>query len=489
MRKKILKIVSLTLGLTMLMGTLTGCGGELEEEVAVSPLTEKLYAEGDVDFQESTLGIYSGDKDVTSKMQNGCYYIYHDEYFYPVTYDWINYEGIGLGDGPDPESKTAVFDSTSIINIPTLFEGDKLFYFSTTGVYDYTTLERFKTLGWSLGLNNLQSNTTGRVFFETGESLEDGIASGNILTLELQNIYDFVANEDKASDGQFMIDKVGGVNITNKNVENGILTGLERGKAYDLEIYSGTEFMHYTASASVFYLKSYETYAIWECTPLQDYLYEIKVPDYLKTGYYDVSGTGFMRLVRGDKYNESTDYNEQLLFPFYDENEEISEEELTEEELKAQELEIARKAGMYSENDVLNTFVAKDETCFGYRAEEDDKNKENDEEDGPNMDKFFEASTTRTSIWLPKDKDVVVSIATNETTGSVYLEYSDGSQRRIPYNRLMGGYVLELTGTDQKADIVVKGLYKDYKIKLTNAESYKGQDGNLSIEESQKPSE
>lgn len=99
------------------------------------------------------------------------------------------------------------------------------------------------------------------------------------------------------------------------------------------------------------------------------------------------------------------------------------------------------------------------------------------------MDKFFEASTTRTSIWLPKDKAITISIATSETTGSVYIEYVDGSQRRVPYNRLLGGYVLELTGTDQKADIVVKGLYKDYKIKLTNAESYKGQDGNLSIEE------
>ena len=330
-----------------------------------------------------------------------------------------------------------------------------------------------------MGINNIQSNTTRRVFFEPGEDLTSGIESGNILTLELQNIYDFVANEDKASDGQFMIDKIGGVQITDKNVDNGILTGHEKGKAYDLEIYSGTEFMHYTASATVLYLKSYETYAIWECTPLQDYLYEIKVPDYLKTGYYDVGGQGFMRIVRGNMYNEKTDYNEQLLFPFYEE----LPEDATKQELEDLVKNTAEKAGMYSENDVLNTFVAKDETCFGYRAEEDDKNQDDGDDEGPDMDKFFEASTTRTSIWLPKDKAITISIATSETTGSVYIEYVDGSQRRVPYNRLLGGYVLELTGTDQKADIVVKGLYKDYKIKLTNAESYKGQDGNLSIEE------
>lgn len=481
MRKKILKIASLTLSLVMIMGTLVGCGGDLEDETPVTPLTEKLYAEGDVNFQESTLGIYSGDKDVTSKMQNGCYYIYHDEYFYPVCYDWKNYEALNLGEGPVPDGRKAVFDSTSIINIPTLFEGDKLFYFSTAGVYDYTTLERFKEIGWSLGINNIQSNTVGRVFFQPGETLEEGIESGNILTLELQNIYDFIANENKGSDGTFLIDKVGGVQITNKNIENGIITGLEKGKAYDLEIYSGTEFMHYTASATVLYLESYETYAIWECTPLQDYLYEIKVPDYLKTGYYDVGGAGFMRIVREESYNEKTDYNEQLLFPFYED----PDIDATEEELEELEKEVAQNAGMYSDNDILNTFVAKDETCFGYRAEDDDKNKEDEDEDEdtPNMDKFFEASTTKTSIWLPKDKNIVISIATNETTGSVYLEYVDGTQRRIPYNRLMGGYVLELTGTDQKADIVVKGLYNNYKIKLTNAESYKGQDGNLSIEE------
>lgn len=479
MRKKSFRAASLSLCIAMTAVMLAGCGGSLEDEVPMTPLTDKLYAEGDVDFQESKNGIYSGDKDIVSKMVNGCYYVYHDEYFYPVAYDWVNYEGLELGAGPSPDEKLAVFDSTSIINIPTLFEGDKLFYFSTTGVYDYTVLERFKEVGWSLGLNNLKSNTTGHVYFEPGGNLDEGVSSGNVLTLEIENIYDFVANESKASNGQFTIEKVGGVNLTSKNIEDGIITGLEKGKAYDLEIYSGTEFMHYTASVSVFYLRSYETYAIWECTPLQDYLYEIKVPDYLKTGYYDVNGQGFMRLVRGSKYNEQTDYNEQLLFPYYEELDEDASEEEVEELAKA----TAAKAGMYSENDVLNTFVAKDESCFGYRAEDDEANKEEGDEDGPNMDKFFEASTTRTSIWLPSDKDVVVSIATSETTGSVCLEYVDGTQRRIPYDRLLGGYVLELKGSGQKADIVVKGLYKDYKIKLTNAESYKGQDGNLSIEE------
>ena len=467
------------LSLTLCMGLFTGCGSDLGSE-ASNVLTPKLYANGNVNFEESKKGIYSGDPDIVSKMKNGTYYVYHDEYFYPVSYDWKNYEKLDLGSGPEPEGRQAAFDTSTVIDIPTLFKGDELFYFSTAGVYDYTTLERFTCDGWSIGLNKLETNTTGRVFFEPQKTLEEGIKNGNMLTTELSSIYDYIADKQKASDGKFSLDKVGGVSVDENNVKNGILTGLERGKAYDLEIYSGTDFMHYPASASVMYLRSMETYAIWEATPLQDYLYQIKVPSYLKTGYYDVGGTGFMRIVRGSYYNKKTDYNEQLLFPYY---EPLPEDATKEDKLEA-EKEKQKKAGMYSKNEKLNTFIAMDKTCFGYRAPKDEENEESTNTgDGANLDKFFEASTTKTGVWLPDGKAITINIATEETTGSVYLEYKDGSQRKIPYDRLIGGYVVNLTGTGKKADIVVKGLYKEYKIKLTNAESYKGQDGASTVEE------
>ena len=489
MKGKWIKAASVLLSIAMVASVLTGCGNSLgEDEISVPEITEKNYAEGDIYFEESPYGIYSGDPELLSKLVNNSYYVYHDEYFYPLASDWRNYEGIELGMQPSPMERRAVFDTSSIVNIPTLFDGDKLFYYSTTGVYDYTILERFKDLGWSIGITKFQETVTGRIYFEPGQDLMSGVESGVILTSEIAPIYDFVANEEKQSDGLFRLDKIGGVPISKKNIEDGILIGLEKGKQYDTEIYSGTEFLYFSLSASVNYLESFETYAISEFTPMQqNSLFEITIPEYLLTGYYDVSGAGFLRLVRGDHYNEQTDYNEQLLFPAYsdDGKTEFTEEEfaeMTEEELADYEMRLKQRAGMYSENEVLNTFVAKDASCFGWVEPEKDEEGRIPDEDDLDFDQFYEASTTRTSIWLPRGKQATISIATNETTGYVYLEFPSGSQRKVPYDRLMGGYVLEINGTDEKCDIVVKGLYKDYKIKLTNAESYKGQDQGISID-------
>ena len=487
MKNRMKKLACVMLCAVTMIFSLSGCSltGDDVDDFQAQELTKIKYGEGDINYQESPYGIYSGDENLDSLLESGNYYILHDGYYYPLVYDWNNTAEmkIELGMGPDQERR-AVFDSTSIAWVPTLFEGDKLFYYSTAGCYDYTMLERYKTNYWSIGLSNLEPNITGNIFFNTTETLEEGIKYGTVLSAELFGLYDIVANEEKASDGTFMLKKVGGVDINEKNVEDGILIGLEKGKEYDLEIYSGTEYYYYAATASVYYLNSYETYAIHEFIPNQDNLYEIVIPDYLLTGYYDVNGCGFMRLIRGDHYNDETDYNEQLLFPYCEEIEALTEES-TEEEIEEAEKKEKSLAGMYSEHMALNTFIAKDNTCFGWIETDENGNIVVDEEsvsgDGVAMDQFYEASTTRTSIWLPDGKDCVVSVATSETTGYLYLEYESGSQRKIPYDRLLGGYVLEIKGSNEKADVVVKGLYEDYKIKLTNAAQYKGQDKDLNI--------
>ena len=103
-------------------------------------------------------------------------------------------------------------------------------------------LERYKTIGWSIGLSNFQISPVGNVYFEIGEKLEDGIKEGTILTPELIGMYDLVADEESGCTGQFLLDKVGGVDIGEKNIEEKILAGLEKGKEYNLEVYSGTKY-------------------------------------------------------------------------------------------------------------------------------------------------------------------------------------------------------------------------------------------------------
>lgn len=434
---------------------LTGCSFSLTGNSKNGGLTEELQSlrdKGIIAYEESTLGIKVDTEDITSKLVSGQYYVLHENTLYPCYTQEITFsENELIVEKPDPKNRFCIVSSETVINIPTLFEGDKLYYYSEEGILNFTTLERFKDLGWSIGINKLKVTPGGYAYIDFDKDESYSLCLHNSLK-----------GLDKYTDTTLLVDQIGGVRVTENFVEDGIITQLSEGATYDLAVYNGTNYIYVSANVDTRYFQSMEVYALAEYYTLQDYLYEITIPDYLLDGYYYVNGTGLMRLTRGSQYDEGTEFNEALLCQYKHHVEGDDTEKGTVIPFR------------YSETASLNNYTAWDDTCFGYV----DKNhvEEKEEANADAIANFITASKTATKLWLPSGRDCVIEIVSSESTGDIYLQLSDGRLKKVAYDRIGQCYRLNIKGSGEIANLIVQGLYSDYTIRLTNAESYKNQD-------------
>ena len=468
------RLLSVMLSAVMTVSMLSGCALSLSTESSAPVVTEEdaqMRAMGLINFEESTKGIpMNSTKDITSKLVSGCYYVRHGDVLYPCYTDTMTYTDVAQY-GPEYNTRFDVFTSKSIIDIPTLFEGDSLYYYNSTGILMYTTLERFKDLGWSVGFRNIKSTPAGYVYLDT--KTED--SEGPCIMSTMKEVRDMF-------DGNIFIDKIGDVKITKDYLDGGVISGLVEGVSYDLELYDGTNYKYYESVCNTRFFQSYEIYYLDEYKPLQDYLYEIKIPDYLLSGYYNCDAHGMFRYVKGKAYNDDTDFNERLLYQYA----------IHEEGDMSHDTEVAPEP--YSENNLLNKYRAYDEGYFAYEQTRPktgdeilaEKEAQKEASEGMNqlgLANFLAASCTQTDIWLPADRPVKISVQSKESTGSITMHLSSGRVVKMPYDRIAGTYTYEGTGDNSIAVLEVKGLYSDDNISLVNAESYHGQDKEIAAQE------
>ena len=111
------------------------------------------------------------------------------------------------------------------------------------------------------------------------------------------------SNIQMALDGQDIsdpceLDTVNGEKyLSNIDTEVNILTGLEKNKYYDLEIFSGTRNLKATICAdTAVYKKKGHTDLSYPLTKTYDKYFIVNIPEDLGKGYYSVNGEGFFRI-------------------------------------------------------------------------------------------------------------------------------------------------------------------------------------------------
>ncbi len=461
------KLVSMAVGL-LSVAILGGCSLSLSTKSNTeTEELQQLRAMGIISYEESTKGIPISANKIVSKLEDGHYYVLHDNVLYPCYTDMTTYSDIPKY-GPDPNVRFNAYTSESVIDIPTLFEGDKLYYYSPSGVLMYSTFERFKDLGWSVGLRNIKSTPAGYCYLDIENEKTDGTGEGPCIMRPMNEVRNL-------SDTNIFIDKIGGVKITKDYCENGIINGLVEGINYDIEFYDGTNYKYYSSECNTRFFQSYEVYLIDKYTALQDFLYEIEIPEYLLEGYYDVDAKGMFRYVKGKEYSDDTDFNERLLYQYYahDKGDTSWDTHLL--------------PSPYSENPEINQFKAYDEGYFAWEQTREKTREELEEEAAAERDSaenqspagvanYIAASLTKTELWLPEGRPYKIVIESKESTGSISLCFSNGRAAHLPYDRISGTYTYEGVGKNEIATLETKGLYDDYKITMTNAETYNGQD-------------
>ena len=155
------KLCTLLLSI-MTVSMLSGCGRTANEKDEIQDLTEN----GEVSWQTATTGIDETGKKFESNLVSGSYYVLHDGFYYPLVSYVNNYEG----DSPDEivdKQRQQYFTTENEIEIPTLYDGDQLIYYSTDTLLDTITWERYYDIGYTIGCYNIKQLTNKRAYLMT----------------------------------------------------------------------------------------------------------------------------------------------------------------------------------------------------------------------------------------------------------------------------------------------------------------------------------
>lgn len=292
---KIGAMIGVCLSVTML---LSACGSSQDE-------FDEFNLDLDTkDVEEDSIeGFY--ETNAEAELEDGMYYVRHANgknepvYFGNATFD----RGKKSGEADDGR---VMWFKEDFENIPTLYEGDSLIYYTKEVLDENFTYERFEDMGYSIGLCGLNETKSKR--FEISTQIDDNCTYPNgdtdvILSLENEVV---------------LLDSIGGTSLrgTKDEAKNysyltrvGSLSHLEKDNKYNVTIYEGTIRHEYTFTADVKILGSMDVFQTNDYIFLTDNVMQLQIPEHFHSGYYLINGIGLFRYVVGNDYTETTDFN------------------------------------------------------------------------------------------------------------------------------------------------------------------------------------
>lgn len=273
MKKKLIFLTVLTMALATL---LSGCRDiqifEKVEEMEKVQLTEDQIAQNVYYVKEGTrfTKVYMPQGNATSrttKINTGrIVYFYDDEFMMPEHY-----------------------------------KGELIAYASAEANLSSMTLERFEDIGYSFGIYGGSVQEDGYYHF----SVEDDTIEGS----EARTLF------SKTASDEIRIVTVGGIDVSKLVDEgSGIILKLEQDQPYIVEFYAGTYFYRASFVADTHFMRAFEVYN-FDSEYISDTTHGymcFNTPESLKSGYYNVNGTGLMVYhahVKGEAV-ENEDMNE-----------------------------------------------------------------------------------------------------------------------------------------------------------------------------------
>ena len=244
-------------------------------------------------------------KIMLDQLQNNTFYIYHpDGSIEPV---YFGYASFNYGDTNIGNNRIMWFKD-DVDNVPTLMTGagDKLIFYSHDILSEKFNFERFRDLGYSVGIGGLRRTDTGRYSLSTeakSNTTYPGSDADELLLLKNKEIL-----FEKMGDTSFAGDDLDNNGTIDKIIKVSDYGTIEipqtfEKKTYHFEVYEGTIKHEYDFVANIWILGSMSREQSADYAFIADNLIEIKVPDSFQTGYYNSNGTGVFRYVKGDHYN------------------------------------------------------------------------------------------------------------------------------------------------------------------------------------------
>lgn len=169
--------------------------------------------------------------------------------------------------------------------IPTLYKNEILVYKSDGKIPSDFIFERYKDLGYTIGIRSLQYNEQAKTYdFKTESDVKSKSSAGKVV----KNVKD-----QYTSLGIAKMDDSENIDIT----AAGTIKDLQKDKAYNFGVYAGSVYSETKIKADTHIYQSSEVFEVKETKSTKKGYVEIPLPENLKTGYYLVNGIGVIRYI------------------------------------------------------------------------------------------------------------------------------------------------------------------------------------------------
>ncbi len=250
---------------------------------------------GKKDILQKKIDPYQAVAVSAEEMQTGIYYVKNGTKFYQA------YEPEGnmsSSNNVNPQKLFWVYNDISLI--PTYYKGEIIAYASQDTELKGIQLERYKDLGYLLGLYGATFDSDGYLDFSVKKNTIERSDLGSVLSKAKSDSIRLATINDKPLSSD-MVNRAGCV------------VGLPEKQQCTLGFYAGTYYQTATVYTDTKMLQFFEAYALDDVENTRNGYLKITMPDDAKSGYYYISGYGFFKYYdfqKGQGSEETADLNE-----------------------------------------------------------------------------------------------------------------------------------------------------------------------------------
>lgn len=260
------------------------------------------------------------------KIESGKVYVYHGSElegdaegykedtqgdFYECGYTSLNFEITDSYRKSQADDMRIIWvDQSDEGKIPVLDanNGDRLVYaYLSTKEILPISFERYYYGGYTIGVSGLRRDDGNHIMLPVYSAEKDAKSYINLQS-DAASVVDLARQFE---DGVIYLDKIGGQKVTGDNIGNGgAIKGLEKGKSYVCNFYTGTYFQDFVLTSDHLCFSGFprEFFNLYGYKFLHSNVVEIEIPEFLKSGYYFVNGLGMFRYIaKGDTADSPTD--------------------------------------------------------------------------------------------------------------------------------------------------------------------------------------
>lgn len=268
--------------------------------------------------------------EIMENLDEGGFYVVHNNYptqiyFGNATFEQGEITTVSVYDSQinseekDYSTNRVMWYQDDYENIPTLYKGDSLIFYSNEVLTGEVNFERFEDMGYSLGLCNLYpSSVQGKYQIETEVDKKTAYPESDAAII------------NQFSQETIILDKISGKQLGAGNISRcGSIVGLEKDSIYKCDFYGGTVLFQSDLTANTRIFASYQQYTSTDCEFLSSTVIKWNIPSWFHSGYYCVNGQGMFRYVNSqEEFTEDMDMNIANDTPEYllDSDEESTEE-------------------------------------------------------------------------------------------------------------------------------------------------------------------